>query len=271
MENLYFVSGLPRSGSTLLMNFLGQNPNHHVTPTSGLIELFCTVKSRWKDFIEFKAEGLDVVQPRIESTLKGILYGYFEKELAANKVCFDKSRGWLQYIEDVEKVLGRKIQIIVTIRDIRSILASFEKIYRNRGIDYQYPLGDAFFQAQTLRGRSEILLSPGGVVGITIDRLRDALARLPNRLVIVPYHHLTNSPKDMIENLHKALNLPNFEYDPDNVKQVTHENDVWHGMNLHKINGVIKPQKPEPWRGIVPDDYAAELAERYADIHRMLT
>ena len=37
---LFFVSGLPRAGSTILVNLLGQNPAHHVTPTSGMIELF---------------------------------------------------------------------------------------------------------------------------------------------------------------------------------------------------------------------------------------
>ena len=34
-----FQSSLPRSGSTLLSNIVGQNPNFHVTPTSGLLDL----------------------------------------------------------------------------------------------------------------------------------------------------------------------------------------------------------------------------------------
>ncbi|MCH7726722.1 MAG: hypothetical protein IH991_09615 [Planctomycetes bacterium] len=68
---LHFASGLPRSGATLLMNLLGQNPAHRVTPTSGLIELFVTVKDNWTKFVEFKAEGLEKVK------LRGMVYGYF--------------------------------------------------------------------------------------------------------------------------------------------------------------------------------------------------
>ncbi len=36
---VHFLGGLPRAGSTLLMNLLGQNPKFTVTPTSGLLEL----------------------------------------------------------------------------------------------------------------------------------------------------------------------------------------------------------------------------------------
>src|SRR5579859_772104 len=110
MNNLYFVSSLPRSGSTLLMNLLGQNPNHYTTPTSGVIELFTRVRSTWKSSLEFKAEGLEKVKPRIENLLKGMLIGFFQDELLDGKMVFDKSRGWLQYIEDLESVLNRKVK-----------------------------------------------------------------------------------------------------------------------------------------------------------------
>jgi len=36
---IFFHCSLPRSGSTILQNILGQNPDFYVTPTSGLMEL----------------------------------------------------------------------------------------------------------------------------------------------------------------------------------------------------------------------------------------
>ena len=77
--HIFFVSGLPRSCSTLLMNLLGQNPRHHVTPTSGLIELFVKIRTGWKNYIEFKSEGLEKVKHRIIGTSKGLIYGFFER------------------------------------------------------------------------------------------------------------------------------------------------------------------------------------------------
>jgi sulfotransferase len=269
-DKLYFVSGLPRSGSTLLMNLLGQNPNHYVTPTSGLIELFCNINTNWKNAIEFKSEGLEVVKPRVENAMCGILLGYFKKELMQGKICFDKSRGWLQYIEELEQVTKRPVKVVSTVRDIREILASFEKLYRKREIDYNYAVGDAFFQAQTVQGRCELLLAPGGVVGMTINRFRDALQRCSDKILVIPYKSFISDPKTVMSVLHDSLELPEFDYDTNNVKQVTNENDIWHGMDLHIIKPKIEPaEKSNSWEGILPPDYAANIAERFKDINEL--
>ena len=39
VEQIYFQSSMPRSGSTLLQNIMGENPDFYVTPTSGVLEL----------------------------------------------------------------------------------------------------------------------------------------------------------------------------------------------------------------------------------------
>jgi sulfotransferase len=271
MENkIFFTSSMPRSGSTLLMNILGQNEKNYVTPTSGLIELIVGVKNSWRNHIEFKAEGLDIIQPRIENTMAGIINGYFKKEFEDGKIVFDKSRGWLQYIEILEKILNKKIKIIVTIRDIRSVVASFEKIYRNRGIDYIDASGDAFFKCQTVYGRAEELLRPSSVVGIYINRLRDALQRgVADRIIFVRYRDLMTNPKIVVNNLCDKLEIDRFEFDPNNIKQVTHENDVWHGMNLHKIRSKIEPPEEVPWEKILPKDLAEKLRIEYSDINSL--
>ena len=40
---MHFLSGLPRSGSTVLAALLNQRNDIHVTPTSGLIDIFGAV------------------------------------------------------------------------------------------------------------------------------------------------------------------------------------------------------------------------------------
>jgi hypothetical protein len=44
---MYFLSGLPRSGSTVLAALLNQRNDIHVTPTSGLIDIFGAVVQTW--------------------------------------------------------------------------------------------------------------------------------------------------------------------------------------------------------------------------------
>ena len=47
MEKLFFQSSLPRAGSTLLQNIMGQNPDFYVTPTSGILELIHSAKNTY--------------------------------------------------------------------------------------------------------------------------------------------------------------------------------------------------------------------------------
>jgi sulfotransferase len=52
MRDIFYVSGLPRSGSTLLMNLMAQNPKVFCTPTSGLNQLMNNIKTSWGHIID---------------------------------------------------------------------------------------------------------------------------------------------------------------------------------------------------------------------------
>lgn len=271
MENkLHFVSSLPRSGSTLLMNILGQHPNHYVTPTSGLIELFIGMVNSWKNPVEFKAEGLDKIKPRVKNALKGILHGYFEDEFSKGMTVFDKSRGWFRYVEQIEDVLGHKIKVICTVRDPRSIAASFEKLYRNGEIDWQYQNqnADLFVKEQTLVGRCQLWFSDGGMIAFPINGLRDLIMRKPDRLIVVPYNLLISNPQEVIKDLSSELGLTEYDYNFDNIKQVTREDDTYYGMKLHKIRNKVEPVKDD-WEKILPEELASSIEQNYRDIIEM--
>lgn len=249
------------------MQLLGQNPDHHVTPSSGLIELFATVQKAWPNFLEFKAEGLKKVKPRINTSLKGLIEGYFEE--VDDKIVFDKNRGWIQYIEDLEQCMG-KVKCIVPVRDVREILASFEKLYRKRQIDWRYPVGEDYFKAQTTVGRCNLLLEPGNVVGLAVNRVRDAIQRRSDNLIVLPYNTLASDPLGTLNTIHEVLELPQYDYNVSDVKQITEEDDTWHGMDLHVIKpGKVRKAEKTPWKGILPEEYVQEIEKRYADINKL--
>ncbi len=251
------------------MNVLGQNPALHVTPTSGLVHLMRHVIDRWPQSKEFRSQGLEHVKPRVLSGLRGLLYGFYEKPLAEGQTVFDKSRGWLQYIEPLEEILGRRVKLITMVRDVRAIAASFEKLYRSRGIEYRVPRGRAAQQTATTEQRARHLLAPNQVIGRSLWRVRDALQRCPDRLLIIPYRHFTSHPRETLATIEHTFGLPPGDYDPDHVVQVTHEDDNHHGRRLHQIRPQIETPPPQPWQGILPDSLADELAEAYADLNAL--
>lgn len=266
---IYFVSGLPRSGSTLLMNILGQCPNHHVTPTNDLIELIVSIRNTWQNHISFRTQGLSEVQPRIENSMKGMMYGFFEQEFNEGKYIFDKSRGWIAYIELLEEILKRPVKVIVTVRDMKSILASFEMIHRQSQVTKPSPTNDAFFDVQSIEGRCKQLLNIQSVVGLSVTRFRDALNRgLADRLIIIPYKELTQNTQNIMNQLHDNLGIERYNYQLDHINQITEENDDEHGMSLHQISNQLQ-YKTYDHSQILTQGVCDWIDRDYADINNI--
>ena len=207
----------------------------------------------------------------VEDSLKGQLLGFHMRHLRKGKVVFNKSRGWLGFIEEVEAVLGYKIKILTTVRDIRAVVASFEKLYQNRGIDWQYPVGEDYFKAVSQEGRANILLRTSGLLGMTIERVRDVFLRNKfDRVHIIPYQKLLITPQETMNGIHEFLDLPMYNYDFENIEQKTHEVDEVHGMGkLHTIKNKISPPENIPWQGILNDNLVKRLEVDYADINAL--
>lgn len=250
------------------MNLLGQNPAHYVTPTSGLIHLMLAVQRKWTHLQEFRAQGLSEAKPFVKSALAGLLTGFFADPLAAGKTVFDKSRGWVQHVELVENILQRPVKVITMIRDVRAIAASWEKVYRRRGIEHALPREKEGEEVTTLASRTTSILSPVKVTGRSISRVRDAIERCPEKLLIVPYERLTEDPKATMAKIHEVLELPPFEYDPEHVDQITHEDDNYLGADLHTIHSRVETN-PEPWQAILPRKLADRIARDYDDLDRL--
>jgi len=61
-KQIYFQSSLPRAGSTLLQNIMGQNPDFYVTPTSGVLELLFSARNQYTTSPEFKAQDSELMR-----------------------------------------------------------------------------------------------------------------------------------------------------------------------------------------------------------------
>jgi len=262
---------MPRSGSTLLQNLLAQCPRHHCTPTNdGLLDLLCTVRDVWMQRPTFIAQGLKQIEPRVVASMHGMVEGFYARELSLGKHVFDKSRGHLSKIELLEAVLGRKIKVIVPIRDIRDVVASFEKLYRKSFVT-DHPLsGNDVYRTLTVRGRAERLCSIDHTIGYVVNCLQDAFERgLQDRLVIVPYHELTHRPIETVKRVCEECGVESFTCDPNNVVQMVKEDDTVYGMGLHEVRKVVEPDIGESWVGVLPDDLSEHLDRQFSFIQQL--
>ena len=93
MEEIFFNSSLPRSGSTLLQNILGQNPNFYVSPTSGVLELLFAARTNYTDDPTFQAQDPKLMKKGWLNFCRQGLEGFY-KGITHKKFIVDKSRGW---------------------------------------------------------------------------------------------------------------------------------------------------------------------------------
>jgi sulfotransferase len=204
------------------------------------------------------------VAPRIRTAIRGLIEGYYRDELAAGKTVFDKSRGWVAYIELIEEVLERPIKVICCVRDMRNVVASFERLYRTNQLTKADVGGEAYFECQTIEGRARQLLGHGAVVGLAINRIRDAFDRgLSNRIVVVRNCDLVADPASEIMRVSLAVGSQPFLCDPSNVRQATNEDDSVHGMKLHTVRPVVSGDGCTRWQEHLPQYVGDWIHESY--------
>lgn len=255
MKTFHFISGLPRSGSTLLCNILLQNPRFHATSTSGVHEILLGIRNTWNDVLEFKATPNEKAKFQV---MRGIMDNFYED--VDRPIIFDKSRAWVAYIEMLEHLLGRKVKILVPVRDIRDILASFELRWRETS-----KLGQTFQEKnnqprfQTLHERCNLHLEAEQPLGIAYRRIKDAIKRgYSDRMFIIDFDDLTSKPKETMQMVYDFIGEPYFEHDFNNVEQITKEDDSVHGFkDLHTIRNKVEPIPPR-WPKVLGKSYEAD-------------
>jgi sulfotransferase len=266
-KTIHFVSGLPRSGSTIFCNVAAQNPRFHATATSGVLEILFTARNRFCELQQFQAMHEEDLDRKSVQMLRGILFGYYGD--VEKPVILEKSRSWESFAEMAEEILGHKPKIVCCVRDVRAVLASFEKLWRKTSSTRQLPdekfnanNSQAFWNAKTVEGRCISLLQPnGGVVGTAITSITEAINRGWRKSIhFLDYDELCTEPKKTMRNLYDFLEEDFFDHNFDHIEQVTYENDlVWVYKNLHKIRPKLEEPEPEPWKRVIPEELIDRL------------
>jgi sulfotransferase len=233
---IFFNSSMPRSGSTLLQNILGNNPEIYATPTSGIAELILHSKKVYTNSPNFKAQDAKEMKSAFLYFCRYGLEGYFTG-LTDKPYVVDKSRSWAVNMPFLERFYDNP-KMICMVRDLRDITASMEKNYR------KHPEKSTFkdFGGQTIGERVTIWLS-NTPVGSSLKALREVIQKGDDKKILfIRFEDLCNNPEVEMKKVYKYLGLPYLKMDYNNIQQVTHEDDKFHGIyGDHKIQQKIVP------------------------------
>lgn len=254
-KRIYFLAGLPRSGSTLLANILAQHPQFYVTPTSGIVDMLVQVRNSWDRNDAFQAANRKLSEEIKQRVLKSMLQAYFSH--ARQPICIDKNRYWSEFLEMGAALVGgrEQVKVIVTVRDLRDVLASFERLYRKTSaLGQLHQEASLELKFKTALGRVETFIDDSQTVGRAYNAIRDAVTRgWKDRMHFVDYDDLTKHPKETLAGIYQFLGEEGCEHDFDRVEQVTFEDDFVYGFkDLHQIRSQVKPQGPQ-WPQVFDD------------------
>jgi len=238
-KTLHFLSGIPRSGSTVLAAILNQNPMTHVSTTSGLVHALDGLANTWH------SAGLlnenDPERKKLAQTMRGAIDAFYED--TDKPVIIDKSRGWpiAQIMGAMSQVLNRPPKIIATVRSVPDCAASFIRVAKPADLDEFMHTGQL------------------------MDHLRAAYISLqngfeyaPENFLFVEYEDLLADPKAQLARIHEFLELPAFEYDFNNIdgSTVAEDDEQLHGhAGMHDVKPVLAAQHKQDPRDLLKSHY----------------
>ena len=263
----HVLTGVPRSGSSLLCNILRQNPLFCVSPTSELAGMLGVLRTYLSQAPETKSEL--ICDP--ERTFARICRQYLALirthyyDVGPNRVIVDKSRAWLYNVQLLQKILPHA-KLVVTVCDLRASFASVERQHdRTAVLDaHENPL------ARTIDGRAAELLGDTGVIGLPARGVEDLLRRRPSNALVLRMEQFLADPAGGLDMLYQFFELPRFDHDLADVKNTNREVDgIWNYKFPHRGEGAVRDQLPD-WHSWVPDEIGAEILRRFPLYHQEL-
>ncbi|WIE50819.1 sulfotransferase [Pseudomonas sp. GM17] len=255
LPQFHFISGLPRSGSTLLSAILLQNPRFHAGMTSPVGALFSGILEQCSAGSEFGAV-IDIDMRR--RLLRGLFDSYYADK-ADKPVVFDTNRQWCARLPAL-KDLFPKAKTIACVRNVAWVMDSLERLYRANPFENTKLFGDAV-ERNSVYSRCETLAQHNRLVGYAWTALKEAYyGENADSLLIVDYDLLSQAPGRVMRLIYDFIDEPWFEHDFDSLAYDAPEFDQALGVaGLHKVKARVALQSR---RTILPPD----LFEKYAEL-----
>jgi sulfotransferase len=245
----HFISGLPRSGSTLLAAILAQNPAFHASMTSSLGFLLNAILQTMSE--AETAERLEDIQKT--HILHALFEGYYAHLQPQSEVIFDTNRLWCSKLH-LLRSLYPEAKLLVCVRDLPWIIDSLERLIR--AAPYQYSnLFSGAQEAATLYSRVDALTQPDRLLGFAWSALKEAFyGELADRMLIIEYEYLARKPEKVMKLIYGFLGedwYPQHDFEHVRFNAARFDRAVVGLQGLHQVRPEVRFL---PRHSILPPD-----------------
>lgn len=252
-KKIHFISGLPRSGSTLLSGILRQNPLFHSAMSS-------PVASLMNGCLEQIGAGSEYFTFFDDEKRKNICHALFDayyQDRHQQQVIFDTNRIWTAKLHQLSE-LFEDYKVICCVRNPAWIMDSFERIYRKNPFDYSRMFN--MQTRQTVYSRCDSMINAVGVVGSAWTALKEAYyGEDSERLLLIDYDLLAQYPQRTLQLIYQFIDEPHFQHDFKNVDY--QENDFDQKLGVKGLHTVKREVEFKSRTTILPPDLFAKYSE----------
>lgn len=252
----HFITGLPRSGSTLLSALLLQNPRFHAgmtSPVGGLLRGMLNQLGAGSEF------GPVVTTDQRRRLARGLFDSYYADQASSKEVIFDTNRMWsAQMPALIDLFPGAKL--IACVRNVAWVMDSIERRYRANPYEITRLFNDDT-ERNTVYSRVDTLAQRNRMVGYPWTALKEAFyGEHAESLLVVDYDLLAQAPHKVLPLIYQFLGEPEYAHNFEQVKYDAPDFDEALGLHgLHKVRAQVAL---EPRQTILPPD----LFEQYSKL-----
>ena len=247
---MHFISGLPRSGSTLLAGLLRQNPRFHAAMTGPVGPLFAAIHNTMGAQNE---TSVFIDEDMRKKLLTSLFETYYEPQGDCD-VIFDTNRVWCSRLPTLDALFPES-KVICCVRDVGWIMDSIECLVRKNAFEPSKLFATPEERA-TVFSRVEALAHRDRMVGFAWSALKEAYYGMhSDRLLLVEYDILCRQPKDVMNLIYEFLDEPAFSHDFDNVDYSEETFDAQ--LATKGLHDVRRKVEFRPRASILPPDLFA--------------
>lgn len=236
MKLIHFCGGLPRSGSTILMNILQQNPRIFTTGTCALMEILrdkILIKSRFSE--SFQAMSADQADRAMYGLIHGATQGWFGG-LTNKPVVITKRHGWSSLFH-----LFPQSKFICMVRDLRDIVESFERVNHKTKALHSFSNKDMFVPGMHVYEKYSFYFDEPNALSANlqteIPRMMGVFKQDSSKVLFIRYEDFTKQPMYMLDKIYNFLQEQKFVHDLNHINQselVEHDHAYFRERTEHE-------------------------------------
>jgi hypothetical protein len=237
MDNSVLLTGLPRSGITLLASMLNKDDKIYVTTTSPFVEILWRNFTLWDDpnySGEFDTENIR--QAKLPF-LRGLTKAYFT-QLTDKPIVIDKRRSWhsATNIEMYRDIYGNFPKIICPVRSVTEIITSYRVLYKANNTEFD----------------SERLKS--NMFSTSYSDMVAGYEKYPECFLLVEYDDLVDKPHETLSSVYEFIGADMPKQNFNSVEASEADGD--HGIHgLHTLRNTLSKDTANPQEVLTEEEF----------------